>query len=370
MNKKLLFSSAAAIGLAVATLVSPASAQYYKGKTINLLIPVPGGSGLDLQGRILGKYLSKHVPGNPQFVARNMPGGGGVKPLNFLAEKARPDGMTISFGPWNAAGVIAKRRGIRFDPQKFEFIGAGHQPQTTIMRTNTNPPLKRSEDIVKLKKFKVAGRSADRALDLIGNLGLDIMGLNYTYIPGFRGMAKINPAIRRNEVQAGHSGYTGYQKFFRDTLIKNGEALALWYHSDFDANGNPMTNPTVTEFRAYHEVYKNVHGKLPSGPKWDAYKWFRTIVAQMTLSVFAPNGSPQEAVKALRAGYAGMMNDPAYQVEVKKLTGIPMTFTPLDTGLKVLATFKNVSPELEAVFKEMSAKGGATSRKPRKGKKK
>lgn len=363
-HRTLIVAGFAAAALATTGLMSPAGAQYYKGKTINFLIPVPGGSGLDLQARIMAKHLAEHIPGNPKIVPRNMPGGGGVKSLNFLYDKGKPDGMTINLGPWNAAGVIAGRPGIRFVPEKLSFIGASHQPQTTIMRTEVDPPMKRSADIVKVKKFKVAGRSADRSLDLIGNLALDIMGLNYTYIPGFRGMAKINPSIQRNEVQAGHSGYTGYQKFFRDTLIKQGKALALWYQSDFDANGNPVVNPSVTEFKAFHEVYQEAHGgKLPSGPKWEAYKWFRVVVAQMTLSVFAAPNSPEAAVTALRKGYDGVASSEAYQKDILNLTGIRMTFTPRDTALNVLKTYRNVSPELKAVFSEMSQKGGAMERK-------
>lgn len=372
MNQSILVASLAAAGIAAGSLVAPADAQYYKGKTINFLVPVPGGSGLDLQARIMAKHLAKHIPGNPKIVARNMPGGGGTKSLNFLYEKGRPDGLSINMGPWNAAGVIAGNPGIRFVPEKLEFIGASSQPATTIMRTNTNPPMKRSADIVKVKKFKVAGRSADRALDLTGNLALDIMGLKdkYIYIPGFRGMAKINPAIQRGEVHAGHSGYTGYQKFFRNTLIKEGKALALWYHSDFDKQGNPINNSSVTEFKSFHDVYKEAYGKLPSGPKWKAYRWFRTVVAQMTLSIFTAPGSPKEAVNALRKGYDGVTSSEEYQKDIVKLTGIRMTFTSRDTALKVLQTYRSVSPELKAVFKEMTAKGGPIKRGKRKKSKK
>ncbi len=366
MTHQKLMTTIAAAGLGLAMLAAPANAQYYKGKTVNFLIPVPGGSGLDLIARNFSNHFAKHIPGNPQIVPRNMPGGGGVKSLNFLYDKGRPDGLTINLGPWNAAGVITGRPGIRFDPQKLEFIGASHMPQTTIMRTDFGPGMKTSADIVKTGKFKIAGRSADRALDLVGNLALDIIGAKYIYIPGFRGMAKIKPAIMRKEVQAGHSGFVGYNRFFKDTLIKEGKALALWYQSDFDAQGNPVNNPTVIGFKSFHDVYKQVHGKLPSGPKWEAYKWYRTVEAQMTLSIFAAPGSPKEAVDALRKGYYATAEDPAFIKSSTRLTGIKASFTPLKTGLHVLKTFKNVSPELKAVFKEMGEKGGPTKKKKKK----
>jgi hypothetical protein len=197
-----------------------------------------------------------------------------------------------------------------------------------------------------------------------------MIGAKYIYIPGFRGMAKINPALRRNEVQAGHSGYVGYKNFFRDTLIKDGKALALWYQSDFDDKGNPIANPLVTEFPAFHDVYKEVHGKMPSGPKWAAYRWFRVNVAPMTLAIFSAKGTPKEAVAALRKGYYATATDAEYVKSQKQLTQINVNFLKLDAGLKVLKTYRNVTPEVKAVFAEMVNKGGATKRRRSKGKKK
>ncbi len=348
---------AAVAGAALISAAAPADAQFYKGKTINMVVPVPGGSGLDLNARIVARHLSRKIPGNPEIVARNMPGAGGVKALNFVYDKGAPDGLTIIYGPWNAAGVIAKLPGIRFVPEKFEFIGAGTTPQTTIMRTDVAPGMKTAADIVKVGVFNIAGRSADRELDLAGNLALDIMGVRYRYVPGFRGMAKINPAVRQNEMQAGHSGYTGYVKFFKDSLIKDGKALALWYHSYFDADGNAMNTPAVTEFASFHDVYKQVHGKLPSGPKWEAYKWLRSNVSPMTRTIFMPPGTPKEAVEIMRTAYANMTKDPEFLVAITKISGVKPTYVPLAQALKVIKTYRDVSPEILAVFEEMGKKG-------------
>ncbi len=343
-----------------------AQAQYYKGKTINMIIPVPGGSGLDLIGRTFAPYLSKHIPGNPTIVARNLPGAGGTKALNFTYDKGKPDGLTFIFGPWSAAAVISKQPGIRYDPSKFEFIGASATPQTTLMRTDVKPGLKTAADIVKAETFNIAGRNATRELDLQGNLALDIIGARYNYVPGFRGMAKINPSMRSNETQAGHSGYTGYTKFFRDTMVKDGQAIALWYHSDFDSKGNPITNPNVTEFEAFHEVYKKVHGKLPSGPKWEAYKWMRINVAPMTLTIFMPPKTDKEAVAIMRAAYEKMKTDKVLTAELLKVMGIAPTYLSLEQGLNVIKTYREVTPEILAVLNEMGQKGGRTAPKKRK----
>ena len=72
-----IISTAAVVGASI-LVAAPAHAQYYESKTIDLLIPVPGGSGLDLVARVFADHLSKNIPGNPTIVPRNMPGGGGL----------------------------------------------------------------------------------------------------------------------------------------------------------------------------------------------------------------------------------------------------------------------------------------------------
>jgi len=356
-SKIFMTGSAALVLTAAMALVNPATAQYYKGKTVTMLVPVPGGSGLDLLARTFARHMAKHIPGKPTIVAKNMPGGGGVKSMNFLYDKGKPDGMLINFGPWNAGGVVAKAPGIRFDPQKLSYVGSSHMPQTTIIRTDAGTGLKASKEILKAGNFKVGGRGPTQTLDLVGNLALDIMGVNYTYVPGYRGMAKIKPAFFSGEVQAGHSGYVGYNRFFRDTWIKDGKALALWHQSDFGNDGQPRNNPAVTEFPSFHDVYKQVHGKMPSGAKWEAYRWVRTMEAQMAQAVFAAQGTPEAVLADLRTGFYGVETDANYAAAIKKLTGTKVAFTPLKQGLKALKTFRNVSPKLKAVFKEMSTKG-------------
>ena len=77
----------------------------------------------------------------------------------------------------------------------------------------------------------------------------------------------------------------------------------------------------------------------------------------MTFSIFAPKGTPKEAVEALRKGFYAVPNDADYQASTKKLVGIEITFTPLAQGLNVLKTFRAVTPEIKAVFEEMAKKG-------------
>ena len=161
---------------------SAGAKEYYAGKTLTMLVPSSAGGGLSVIIRAFAKVYTKHIPGNPTIIVKNMPGGGGTRSLNFLYSKAKPNGLTINFGPWNAAGVVSKRKGIRYVPEKFAFIGAGSIPWITVVRSDLKPRISKATEIVKVARFKVGGRSSDRSLDLVGNMSLQLIGANYKFI--------------------------------------------------------------------------------------------------------------------------------------------------------------------------------------------
>src|SRR5688500_14945990 len=74
-----------------------ASAQtpFYQGKQIRLVIGSTVGGGYDLWPRAIARYLTKHIPGNPDIVPQNMPGAGGIVAANYVYGIAKPDGLTI-----------------------------------------------------------------------------------------------------------------------------------------------------------------------------------------------------------------------------------------------------------------------------------
>jgi len=355
-----LWLRAVSAGVAGLLASMPAGAKdYYADKTLTMLVPNSAGGGLDLMIRSFARHFTRHIPGNPTIVVKNMPGGGGTRSLNFLYSKAKPDGLTINWGAWNAAGVVSGRKGIRYAPEKFGFVGAASIPFITLVRADLKPGLSKATDIVKAATFNVGGRSPDRSLDLLGNMSLRMIGAKYRFIGGYRGMAKIKPALLAGEVQGANMGYIGYHIFYKNGIVKEGKGIPLWYNSMFDAAGNPVRNPTVEDanLRPFHEVYREVHGRLPSGPLWEAYKWYNTTVAAMTLTTFAAPGSPKAAIDALRKGYYATAADPAYYVPEAKRIGVGLSFIPLERGLEILKTYRKVSPAVFAELEKISQIG-------------
>ena len=85
----------AALLLVATPLAAEPVADFYRGKTINLLIGTSTGNDYDFRARLIARHMPRHIPGEPQILARNMPGGGGVVAANYLANIAPRDGTVL-----------------------------------------------------------------------------------------------------------------------------------------------------------------------------------------------------------------------------------------------------------------------------------
>ncbi len=361
MQRRYRFSTLLAGGaatLAAVALAMPAqSAEFYAGKTVTVISPVPGGSGLDRLTRAFVRHWPQYIPGKPKVIVKNMPGGGFVKALNFTYERAKPDGLTVYWGPWKPSAVLSGQPGLRYVPEKFELIGTGGSYYVTLIRTDVAPGIKKPLDVLKAAEFNVGGRSSSLVIDVLGNLSMAMLGVKYRFVGGYRGMNKIRPAMVSNEVQAANSGHVGYHVFFKDNEIKAGKVMALWYHPTFDSDGNPETVPAFPGETSFVDVYTQARGKAPSGPEWDAYKWYVNVAASTSMSMFAPPGTPAAAVAALRKGHAATTRDKKYIAAMTKRIGAPLRFISVERGLEVLKTYRNISPAVKAVFDRMAKVG-------------
>src|SRR5213593_1463330 len=100
--------------------VSPAQADpvadFYRGKTINLVVGTSAGNDYDFRGRLIARHIGRHIPGEPAIVPRNMPGAGGVNAANWLATIAPRDGTTLHMIMTNMmAAQAVGTHGVQFD---------------------------------------------------------------------------------------------------------------------------------------------------------------------------------------------------------------------------------------------------------------
>src|SRR5258708_7884858 len=117
-------AGACKLAFLTAAVAQPAG-DFYRGKTINLMIGVNVGGSYDRDARLVARYLGSHLPGNPTIVPQNMIGGGGIVMANFLQTIAPKDGTTIGMIPNTlVVNQLVGMAAVRYDMGKFHWIGS------------------------------------------------------------------------------------------------------------------------------------------------------------------------------------------------------------------------------------------------------
>jgi tripartite-type tricarboxylate transporter receptor subunit TctC len=191
-----------AVGICSAVGVSAARAQeFYKGKTVRVIVATTPGGGFDAYSRTLARHLGKHIPGNPSFVIENMPGAGFLIGTNFLYNQAKPDGLTL--GNWIGTLVLHQvigRKGIEFDARKFEYVAAPIKNHDLCL-------MSKASGISSVDKWMAAPAPVKMGATPPGSTPYDnaailkeATGLPIQLVSGYKGTAEIRLAIDAGEV--------------------------------------------------------------------------------------------------------------------------------------------------------------------------
>jgi len=357
LTRRYLFGALAGVLAAASFGLSALAADFYEGKTITVIVGVSAGSGGDVSARTFMTGLAKHIPGQPKIIVRNMEGAGGAVALNFTYEKADPDGLIFYYGNWDPMAVLAGGEGIRFVPEEFGVIGSAANERGAVVRNDAG--LEKPSDIAKVKGLRVGGRASSNTNDLIGNLALTILGVDYRYIPGFKSMGKMAPGILSGELQSGHTATGGFSRFFTETTAE-GETMMLFYHPFFDDNGHafePERSPFYDGLPSVAELYKQIHGTAPSGIEWETYKWLRTNVHATSPAMVAPPGSSKDLIEMLQTAYQATWADPELRERWLAQFGQFPHVSSTSATVSAFQNYRSITEEQLTVVKKMVALG-------------
>src|SRR5215831_5911795 len=148
------------IVVALAALFSgSAQAQFYKGKTVTMIINYPAGGPTDIEGRIVAQHLPAHIAGKPNIVIKNVGGAGGVVGTNQLADAA-PNGETMGFFTIDVVAQLLGNPALRANYADFLMLAAVEEPLVAYARKDTPPGLKVATDIMQANEFKALSLNA------------------------------------------------------------------------------------------------------------------------------------------------------------------------------------------------------------------
>ncbi len=300
-----------AVGLAMMSTAGAASAQesvaqFYKGKTVTIVVGSSPGGGYDLYGRMIARVLGRHIPGNPSVIVSNMPGAASNVAAAYIYNVAPKDGTTIGaiFMGAVVEPLFSDKARPTHDVTKFNFIGNANK-DAYVCLVRGDAPVKTFADA--FEKELILGASAEGASTRdYPTLLRNLLGAKFKIVAGYPGTREINLALEKGEVQGGcgqtwSSVTATYPAWFRDGLVK---PLV-----QEDSEGYPELNkagvPLARDFAKtpeQREILDLVHSQAAFGRPY----------------VVAP-GVPQERVEALRKAFMAAMEDPDLVAEAKRI---------------------------------------------------
>jgi tripartite-type tricarboxylate transporter receptor subunit TctC len=311
-----------ATAFSVIVCINPAlsaESAFYRGKTLTVLINFATGGPTDIEGRLVARFLGRHLPGQPTIVVQNMPGAGGIVGTNYLGEVAKPDGLTMGYFTGQFFNVLTADPTLRVDLAKFPYIASIEGVAVAYIRKDVSPGIQQPRDVVKAKGFKAGGLSLNSAKDVRFRIQLDILNVPHQYVTGYNSNSDARLALERNEIQFFTEGTPGYRLQVEPRLVKEGMATPLYADELVTADGEFRPSREVPDVPSFSQLHQQIFGRPGSGVLWEALKTINMTHAMQRIAKVPPN-TPQEAVAALRHGFAQMIKDQEFRQEFKKVT--------------------------------------------------
>jgi tripartite-type tricarboxylate transporter receptor subunit TctC len=216
--RRMLFAAMTCVSMSCVSIVagvSPLRADpiedFYKGKTISMVVSSSTGGGYDTLSRMLTKYITRHLPGNPNIVIRNMPGAGGIVATNHLYSIAAKDGTVIG-GVQNNTPFepLFGTKEAQYDASKFFWLGSP-SVETSILTIWHTSPVNNLEGARRIE-LKMGSSGANSTPSFYGRLLNETLGLKLKLIVGYPGQNDALLAMERGELD-------GYPSVFYNSLV-------------------------------------------------------------------------------------------------------------------------------------------------------
>jgi tripartite-type tricarboxylate transporter receptor subunit TctC len=307
-------------------------AEFFKGKTVTMVVPHGAGGGMDTYARMVAPYLGKYL--GATVVIDNASGAGGLVGRNKIYQ-AKPDGLTIGFTLLNGAILAewAELDGVQYKTEDFRMIGKIYS-EANVMVVSAKSKFKTIDDVIKAGKIR-AGFSGVGSDDYYGmHLAAKALGFDIDAITGFAGAKEANLAVVKGEVEAVQGTYGTMSP-----LIESGDVIpVLVYH---DARIPELPNvPTALE-------------KVPAANK----KTMEGFVDLMKLEriMFAPPKLPDGKLQVLRDALAKALKDPEFTADSVK-NKRPVSYASGEDVEKMMKTLVEVKSILKPQVIELTKK--------------
>jgi tripartite-type tricarboxylate transporter receptor subunit TctC len=330
-----VLTAAAVFGL-LSSGATLAQEPFYKDKTINLLIGYGAGGGNDLRGRLVARYLEKHIPGNPSVVVQNMPGASGTVQVNYMFDTAEPDGLTIGDVNREAAvAEVADRPGVRYTFADFEWLG-GLTLEPMIVFIRSELPYETLDDLKQASEPLNFGARQAGATNFLAGKAVEALGVPVKMVLGYSG-SQLSLAFEQGEIDASALTFSSFGNR-PDWITEEGDGLARL-----------MLALGVNKAKR----------EMPFGPELevapenkDLYNLLNLALGLPNATFAAPPGTPEDRVVILREAFQAMIDDPEFREEAAKM-GVSLEPIPPEEVDRIFTEFVNSPDEIKAKFVEL-----------------
>ena len=283
-------------------------ADFYRGKTITLLVGSTPGGGYDGDARVVARNLGRHIPGTPTIIVQNMPGARGLAAANYLYNIAKKDGTFIGLlERVHLIDAYLLPDGVRYDERKFNWIGSIGSEQGVAFAWHTAP--QKTVDNIRKAEFIVGGYSNSATLPPIYN---STMGTKFKVIKGYSGSEAVLLAMEKGEVQGIANYSTSNLLSKHPDWIKDRKINILFQTGEKREAALPNV-PSALDFALNEEKHQVLD------------LWLAPFAVARPFAL--PPGVPSDRSIAVGQAFMALFQDPLFLADVKK-TG--MAIDPKD----------------------------------------
>lgn len=308
-RRKYLFGLILALLLRCASIGQAAEQRpFYDGKTINLIVSTSPGGATDVAGRLVSRYLGKYIAGHPNILAQNMAGAGGIVSANYLANVAKPDGLTIlAVNRANYLEQMIGRPEVKLDFRKLNWIGSFNRaPMMITCRKDSG-----FTTIDSLRNARIPARFGEGGTGSISytfsNLLGEIFDFKVRHVTGYGSAREIDLGIERGEVDCRATTDIALVRPPWPTWAQQGFMAFVVQQGPSKSRLLPPSTPTV-----YELAPPSAKAALGLMDIMAAYTEFDRPFA-------TPPAIAKDRLQILRDGFEKMLTDANFAIEAKKL---------------------------------------------------
>jgi tripartite-type tricarboxylate transporter receptor subunit TctC len=326
-----------ALVLALVPACLPAAVQaqdFYKGKTLTIVVGFSAGGGYDVNARTLSRYLGKYIPGNPTVIIQNMPGAGSMTSVRYLDATAPKDGTIVTvFNPGLVTQSIVDPDKIKLDFRKFSWVGV-ITPDFRVCYGFGPDGVKSWDDMMKRKEF-ILGSTARGSGNYINGATLrQVFHAPVKQILGFPGSAEQRIAIERGELDGDCGSYSSIPVAW----VRDGKVHTFLRFTE-------RRPPEIPESAAFIGTFAKSEEQRQLLDVLDA-------ADEVGRPFIMSKQVPPERVAILRTAFNAVMKDKAFLADAERQQ-LPVNPLTGEEAEKVVERLMNVPAKVVAQAKEI-----------------